>query len=199
MENANADAIKEMLTVSELCRFIYFNMLKTTRSHLSDLLPLDLLERALPHQGQALPTQVGHLEGWRKSCTGSEVWISKWLKISGCTINVESIYQSGADSSVQRVQRSAIGRGRSDSAEFSCLPNLHQLRDVSCWVLIGRHLQNTKTEREGEPEAFDGNWIGPGVSLITVCLLKEAWKCCFSPKVGIYITEMNEWNYSLNF
>lgn len=150
---------------------LYLFLLKTTRSHLSDLLPLDLLERALPHLGQALSTQVGHLEGWRKYCTGSEIWISEWLKISGWTINVESIYQSGADSSVQRVQRSAIVRGCSDSAEFSRLPNLHQLWHVSCWVLIGRHLQNPKNERQGEPEAFDGSWIGPGVSLITVCLL----------------------------
>lgn len=176
--------LTEVLTVSELCCFIYFNILKTTRSHFSDLLPLDLLERALPRPGQAPPTQVGHL-GWRKCCTGSEVWISEWLRISGWTMNVESIYQPGADSSVQRVQRSATGWGRSDSAEFSCLPNLHQLWHVSCWVLIGRHLQNPKTEPEGEP----GSWIGPGVSLITVCLLNEAWKCRFSPKVGIYITE----------
>lgn len=39
----------------------------------SDLLPLDLLARALPNPGQALPTQVGHLERW------SECWtMKKW-------------------------------------------------------------------------------------------------------------------------
>lgn len=32
----------------------------------SDLLPLDLLARALPGPGQAPPTQVGHLRGWRE-------------------------------------------------------------------------------------------------------------------------------------
>lgn len=35
--------------------------------------------------------------------------------------------QSGADGSVQGVQRSAIGWSHDDSDEFSGLPNLHQL------------------------------------------------------------------------
>lgn len=97
----------------------------------SDLTPLDLLTKALPSPGQDPHIQVGNSKQRRsKSIVKPYLFRKDFNQVH---------FQSVADSPVHGVQRTTIVWRIDDITQFSCIPNLHQLWLLPCWVLTGCH------------------------------------------------------------